>query len=126
MEQEKYKMILRLKSQLENYITGPQFEVLLTFSYFFNEYIRRQGLSDKDFAVAIGVSDAAISQYINNRRKPTKEFLIRLELHSCGLFPALNWIKLLHKEKEYEIINDIEIRIIQRQNLKYQMDLAGN
>ena len=126
MQQDKYKRILRLKSQLENYISGQQFEVLLTFSYFFNAYIRCQELSDKDFAIAIGVCDAAVSQYINNRRKPTKEFLIRLELHSCGLFPALTWLKLLHKEKEYEILNDVEIRAIQRRNIKMQMDLAGN
>ena len=126
MLQEKYKKVLQLKERFETYAYGVHFEVQLTFSFFLNEYIRRQGLSDRDFAVDIGVSDAAISQYINNRRKPTKEFLVRLELHSCGLFPALTWLKLLHKEKEHEILSDIDIRKQQRINVKRQMDLAGN
>ncbi|WP_461449599.1 helix-turn-helix domain-containing protein [Mucilaginibacter sp.] len=126
MQPEKYKKMLQLKSQLENYVHGDQFEQQFNFSFFLKEYIRRQALTDKDFAGDIGVSDAAISQYINNRRKPTNEFMIRLELHSCGLFQALTWLKLLHKEKEYEILSDSDIRMQQRMNVRRHMDLAGN
>lgn len=125
MDKDNYKSVLLLKNQLETYVYGPQFEVQLTFSFFLNEYIRRQKLTDREFAVDIGASDAAISQYINNRRKPTREFLIRLELHSGGLFPALSWLKLLHKEKEYEIMTDVELREGQTIYVKRKMDFAG-
>jgi plasmid maintenance system antidote protein VapI len=113
MQQEKYRKMLQLKSQLENYVHGDQFEEQFNFSYFLKEYIRRQAMTDKNFALDIGVSDAAISQYINNRRKPTNEFMIRLELHSCGLFQALTWLKLLHKEKSFDKIIMSEINKIQ-------------
>lgn len=126
MEAALYKNILQLKTQLETYVYEQQFEVQLNFSFFLNEYIKRQGLSDKEFAIALSVSDATISQYINNRRKPTKEFLVRLELNSCGLFPALSWMKLVHKEKEFELFTDKEIRSALRAKIKKQIDLSGN
>jgi plasmid maintenance system antidote protein VapI len=110
--------LLRLIFQIEKYITDRKFDPALNFGYFFNEYIKRQEKLDKQIAIEMGVTDAAISQLINNRRKPTKEFIIRLEIHSGGLFPALFWAKLLHKEKEYEIATDLKARIKASQHIK--------
>lgn len=126
MKQEFYRHILQLKSQLETYVYSEQFDSQLNFGYFFNEYIRRQSKPDKEFANDIGVSHAAISQYINSRRKPTNEFLIRLELHSRGLFPALTWLKLIHKEKEYQLLNDHGTRISEGNKVIKKLDLNGN
>lgn len=121
-----YKDILQLKNQLESYVYSNQFDSQLNFGYFFNEYIKRQAKPDKVFASEISVSHATISQYINKHRKPTNEFLIRLELHSCGLFPAFTWLKLLHKETEFQILNDQQARVAQVIMIKKRLDLNGN
>ena len=125
MDQNMYRQILQLKTQLEGYIAGQEFEPQFTFGYFLKEYISRQQLSVKAFATNIGVSHAAISQYTNDRRKPTPEFMIRLELHSQGLFPALSWMRLLHKEKEHSILTNQHLRREQREYILQSIDLTG-
>lgn len=45
MDKDSYKSVLLLKNQLETYVYGSQFEVQLTFSFFLNQYIRRQKLN---------------------------------------------------------------------------------
>jgi plasmid maintenance system antidote protein VapI len=111
VKSEIYNQLLELKAHLLKYIESNRFEEKLSFGYFLNEYIRHQKKTDAQFAIEIGVADAAISQYINNRRKPTQKFMIRLELHSNSIFRAIDWFKLLQKEKEWEIITDQNLRI---------------
>lgn len=53
---------------------------------------------------------AVLSQYINNHRKPKDEFVIRLELHSNGMIPAISWFKVIQKDKEHEIMTSQELR----------------
>jgi len=120
-----YHQLQQLKTELEAYITSDAFIEYLSFSYFLNQYIRRQNKLDKQFATDIGVTHAAISQYLNDHRKPTKEFLVRLELHSNNLIPAILWFKLVQKEKEHEIITDAYIRMTENKHVKSKLYFPG-
>jgi len=117
-----YVRLLQLKIDLTTYIEGNQFEESLNFGCFLNEYIRRQNKFDNQFAIEIGVSEATISQYLNNHRKPTTAFLVRLELHSDQLLPAVLWFKLLQKQKEHELIGDNRIRMEESKYLRKRLN----
>jgi transcriptional regulator with XRE-family HTH domain len=118
-----YHQMVGLKNEMEGYICGDAFEGSLGFGYFLNQYIRRQNKLDKHFAAEVGVTRAAISQYLNDHRKPTKEFLVRLELHSNNLIPAILWFRLTQKEKEHEIMTDAGIRKTESRHVKTRLCL---
>src|SRR5580704_15803871 len=68
-QQQIYDKLLQLKFRLEDYIDSNQYEAVLNFGYFLNEYINRQDKQDKEFADEIDVKPAVLSQYLNNHRK---------------------------------------------------------
>jgi len=51
-----------------------------------------------------------LSQLINNHRAPAEKIIIRLELHSGNIIPALLWMKVLDKQREHTIVTDKAIR----------------
>jgi len=119
-----YTKLLQLKFQLEEYIGSNQYEEVLNFGYFLNEYVNRQEKLDKEFAADIDVKPAVLSQYLNNHRKPTEKFVIRLELHSNGMISALAWLKLLQKDKEHQIMTDKTIRKEESKHVKHRLEFA--
>ena len=119
-----YTKLLQLKFQLEEYIGSNQYEEVLNFGYFLNEYVNRQEKLDKEFAADIDVKPAVLSQYLNNHRKPTEKFVIRLELHSNGMISALAWLKLLQKDKEHQIMTDKTIRKEESRHVKHRLEFA--
>ncbi len=123
-EQKIFAKLLQLKFQLEDYIGGNDYKAALNFGYFLNEYVNRQEKPDKEFAADIDVKPAVLSQYLNNHRKPTEKFVIRLELHSNGMIPALSWFKLLQKDKEHEIMTDTSIRKEESKHIKNRLEFA--
>jgi plasmid maintenance system antidote protein VapI len=123
-QQQIYDKLLQLKFQLEDYVGGNQYQTALNFGYFLNEYVNRQAKPDKEFAADIDVKPAVLSQYLNNHRKPTEKFVIRLELHSNGMIPALAWLKLLQKDKEHEIMTDTSIRKQESKHIKNRLEFA--
>lgn len=122
--QKMYSKLLQLKFQLEDYIDSSQYVKALSFGFFLNEYVRRQDKKDKDFAVEVDVKPAVLSQYINNHRKPTDEFIIRLELHSNGMIPAINWFKVIQKDKEHEIMTNQKLREEESKHVKNRLGFA--
>lgn len=122
--QRMYANILQLKFQLEDYIGSNQYKESLRFGYFLNEYVSRQDKKDKEFAAEVDVTPAVLSQYINNHRKPKDEFVIRLELHSNGIIPAISWFKLIQKDKEHEIMTNQDLRREESKHVKNHLELA--
>lgn len=122
--QKMYSRLLQLKFQLEDYIDSSQYVEALSFGFFLNEYVSRQDKKDKDFAVEVDVKPAVLSQYINNHRKPTDEFIIRLELHSNGMIPAISWFKVVQKDKEHEIITNQKLRDEESKYVKNRLGFA--
>ncbi len=123
-QQKIYTKLLQLKFQLEDYVTGIQYKEALNFGYFLNEYVSRQEKKDKQFAYEVDIKPAVLSQYINNHRKPTEQFVIRLELHSNGMIPALSWFKLVQKDKEYEIMTNPDLRAEESKHVKNRLEFA--
>lgn len=122
--QQMYAELLQLKFQLEDYIGSDQYKEQLTFGYFLNEYVSRQYKKDKQFASEVDVTPAVLSQYINNHRKPKDEFVIRLELHSNGMIPAISWFKVIQKDKEHEIMTNQDLRREESKHVKNRLELA--
>jgi hypothetical protein len=123
-KQKMYSRLLQLKFQLEDYINSSQYLETFSFGFFLNEYVSRQDKKDKDFAVEVDVKTTVLSQYINNHRKPTDEFIIRLELHSNGMIPAISWFKVVQKDKEHEIKTSQKLRDEESKHVKNRLGLA--
>ena len=70
------------------------------------------------------VKPAVLSQYINNHRRPKDEFVIRLELHSNGMIPAISWFKLIQKDKEHEIMTNQALRREESKHVRNRLDFA--
>lgn len=113
--------LLQLKYLMEDYLKEGSPNEIYNFGFFLKEYINRIEKKSKDFAREIDIEPSLLSQIINRHRKPNEEFIIRLELHSNKNFPAITWYKLLEKEKEQEIMNDLEIRDEQRKHVKHKL-----
>ncbi len=123
-EQKIYSKLLQLKFHLEDYIKKEDFDEKYNFGYFLREYVERLNKKDKEFADEVGVTPAVLSQYINNHRKPKDEFVIRLELHSNGLLPAIDWFRLIQKDKEHEIITNMALRQKEKKFVKIPFKFA--
>jgi len=122
--QKMYSRLLQLKFQLEDYVDSNQYKNTLSFGYFLNEYVSRQDKKDKQFADEVDVTPTVLSQYINNHRKPKDEFVIRLELHSNGMIPAIFWFKVIQKDKEHEIMTNKELRQEESKHVKNRLEFA--
>ena len=123
-EQKIYHSLLQLKFQMEEYVNTDAFNPSFNFGHFLNEYVNRQQKKDKQFAEELDIKPAVLSQYLNNHRPPTERFIIRLELHSNALIPAIVWFKLLQKNKEYEISTDCAIRISESKHVKNRLQFV--
>lgn len=123
-KQKMYSRLLQLKFQLEDYIDSSQYVEAFSFGFFLKEYVSRQEKKNKDFAVEVDIKPAVLSQYINNHRNPTDEFIIRLELHSNGMIPAINWFKVIQKDKEHEIMTNQKLRDEERKHVKNKLGFA--
>lgn len=121
--QKMHSELLQLKFQLEDYIKSNQYKESLNFGYFLNEYVSRQDKKDKEFASEVDVTPAVLSQYMNNHRKPKDEFVIRLEIHSNGMIPAINWFKVIQKDKEHEIMTNQDLRDKENKHVKKRLEL---
>jgi plasmid maintenance system antidote protein VapI len=122
--QKIHSLLLQLKFQLEEYVESNHYEKELNFGYFLSEYVGRQAKRHKEFAAEIDIKADVLSQYINNHRKPTEQVIIRLELHSNGMIPAIVWLKLLQKDKEHEIMNNKTVRNEEIKHVKNKIELA--
>lgn len=92
-----------LKFRLEDYISGDQYNPDFTFGYFLEQYLELIGRKKKEFALEINIHETQLSQMLKNRREPNESVMIRLELHSNNLIPAIDWFRLIEKEKAHYI-----------------------
>ena len=109
-EQKVYAGLLQLRFQLEDYLKGDQYDPALTFGYFLDRYLQLNHKKKKEFAKEIQIHETLLSHLISNRREPNDSIMIRLELHSNNIIPAIDWYKLAEKEKEHQIRTDNSLR----------------
>jgi transcriptional regulator with XRE-family HTH domain len=105
-----YAGVLQLRYRIEEYTGSSLYKADLSFAYFLRAYIKLNYKNNKDFAKDIHLDETELSQVLNGHRSPSEKTLIRLELHSNKMIPALCWFKLLEKEKEYELETDNALR----------------
>ena len=122
-EDKQHFELLKLKMQLEDYIKGDQYNPEFTFGYFLEQYLQLTNRKKKEFAQDIQIHETLLSNILKNRREPNESIMIRLELHSNNTIPAIDWFKLLDKEKGYQIKTNRSLRDKESQfvthNLKF-------
>lgn len=109
-EQKLLANVLQLRFQMEDYTKSSDYDKSLTFGYFLRAYIKLKYSVNKKFATDINIDETELSQILNSHRHPSEKTIIRLEIHSNKTIPALSWYKLLEKEREYELLNNMEVR----------------
>ena len=121
-----YLFLVRLKYKMQDYCLGKtKTEPLASFGKFLAEYIKVVGKKNKDFAADINLTEVEMSQLLNKHRDPSEKILIRLELHSGNRIPALLWYKVVKKEREYELQNNIALRKRESKFVKNRVKVAA-
>lgn len=109
-EEKLHVKLLQLKFRLEDYVKGDQYNPQFTFGYFLEQYLQLTNRKKKEFARDIQIHETLLSNILKNRREPNDSIMIRLELHSNNMIPAIDWFKLLEKEKGHQIKTDASLR----------------
>ena len=108
-DQRKELKLYQLRFQLEDQIK-KDYNPDLNFGHFLDRYLNILNKKKKEFAAEIQIHETLLSHLISNRREPSNSILIRLELHSNKIIPAIYWYKLVEKEKEHQIKTDNTLR----------------
>jgi plasmid maintenance system antidote protein VapI len=119
-----FSRLLQLRYQLEDYLNGDKYIPEKSFSYFLKEYLKTIDRKKKEFAYEVQVHETKLSQILNNRVEPNEKFMVRLEIHSQNLFPALYWFKLLRMKKEYELSQNRKLRKEENRFVKNALQLG--
>jgi len=109
---------------LEDYVKGDDYNPQYTFGYFLEQYLELTNRKKKEFARDIQIHETLLSNILKNRREPNDSFMIRLELHSKNIIPAIDWFKLLEKEKAHQINTDKSLRDKERQFVKHSLQIV--
>lgn len=109
--------LLQLKYQIEDYLKSPNYDSKQSFGFFLRSYLDILNMKNKEFARDISIAETELSQILNQHRKPNEKIIIRLEIHSNKIIPAITWYRLLEKQRAYEILTNKKIRIRERSNV---------
>ena len=110
--------LLQLKYQMQDYLENPNFDTARSFSFFLKGYVKMLNKKHKEFADDIDINPTELSQILNNHRFPSEKVIIRLEIHSNKIIPAIMWHRMIEKEKEYQIINNLELRVREKNHVR--------
>jgi hypothetical protein len=123
-EDQKMELDLyQLRFQLESYL-NESYNPALNFAHFLERYLTIIHKKKKEFAQEIQIHDTLLSHLINNHRQPNDSIIIRLELHSNKIIPAIYWYKLAEKAKEHQIRTDNSLRDKERPFVTHNLQLA--
>jgi hypothetical protein len=124
-EETKLKLdLLKLKFRLEEYIKKDSYDMELTFGFFLKNYVSLLNKRRNVFAKEITLSETELSQVINNHRPPPDYLYVRLEIHSNNSIPAVHWLRLAEKQKEYYIKTDSNLRKEQKRFVSNRLGIA--
>ena len=117
--------LTQLRYRLENYIQREPYDAKFRFSYFLNQYLSIVDKRRKEFAKDIDIHETLLSQLMNNRREPNESIMVRLEIHSNNVIPAIHWLKLVEKSKEHYIRTNVKLRQKERRFVRNKLELSG-
>ena len=110
--------IMQLRFQIEDYLKENRFNRKKSFGFFLKSYITILDKKSNEFADEIDIKPTELSQYINNHRTPPQPVMIRLELHSQNIIPAVHWYRLAESRKLHELMSDKSLRKAQKKYVK--------
>lgn len=110
--------LLQLKYQIEDYLANPDYDAARSFGFFLRGYLELLNKKNKEFARDIDIAETELSQILNKHRNPSEKIIIRLEIHSNKIIPAIMWHRLIEKQKEYEILTNTDIRARERKHVR--------
>lgn len=119
-----YNSLMLLKARLEDYVNSSIYKADFTFGYFLQEYLQLQNKKQKEFAKEINVNASVLNQYIHEHRVPNENIFIRFEIHSGEHIKAVDLLRLVDKEKEYQISHDLDLRKREAQNVSKKLEFA--
>ena len=117
-----YNSLLLLKARLEDYVNNSTYKADFTFGYFLQEYLQLQNKKQNEFAKEINVNSTVLNQYIHEHRVPNENIFIRFEIHSGELIKAVDLLRLVDKEKEYQISHDLDLRKREAQHVSKKLE----
>ena len=110
--------VMRLRFQIEAYISKSEFSFQKTFGKYLAAYIRILNKPKRALAADLSIHYTKLSRIINDKEEPNVEFTYRLEKHSGYLIPAKLWWNLIIKKQEFVISQDEETRKAEQQKVK--------
>lgn len=105
-----YAKLLQLRFLMEDYSKSNSYDDKLSFAFFLKQYISLSYKINKEFANDIHLKATELSLILNRRRLPSDKIIVRLELHSNKVIPAISWFRIVEKEKENKLNIDSESR----------------
>lgn len=119
---ELYSKILQLRFLMEDYAASKHYDKNQTFASFLKAYIRLLYKTNKDFAEDIDLKQTELSLILNEHRLPNAKMIVRLEIHSNNAIPALSWSRVVEKQREYLLENDIDFKQEQKKYVKNRLE----
>ncbi len=110
--------LIRLRFQIERYISSGKYDKSKNFGFFLGEYIHSIRMTDTRFSKEISLHASTLSRLLNNKEEPNNKVLIRLEIHSNNIIPALYWYRLNEKQREFDLLNDKKTRNQEKKKVK--------
>jgi hypothetical protein len=110
--------IMQLRFQIEDYLNENRFNRKKSFGFFLKSYVTILDKKSNVFAEEIDIKATELSQYINNHRTPPQPVMIRLEIHSKNIIPAVHWYRLAESRKLHELMSDKTLRKEQKKYVK--------
>jgi hypothetical protein len=123
--QKLYAKVLQLRFLMEDYAKSEQYDENRSFASFLRKYIRFSYKVNKRFANDINLNEGELSLILNKRRLPTEKTIVRLEIHSNNVIPALSWYRVVEKQREHELEKDIKFKQEQKKFVKNHLEFGN-
>ena len=125
VNQRLYAKVLQLRFLMEDYARSEVYDENKTFASFLKAYIKLIYTVNKRFAEDIDLKQTELSLILNERRLPTEKMIVRLEIHSNNVIPALSWYRVVEKQREHEIEKDIKFKQEQKKFVKNHLEFGN-
>ncbi|TDO68861.1 hypothetical protein EV143_1174 [Flavobacterium chryseum] len=123
--QKLYAKVLQLRFLMEDYAKSEVYDENRSFASFLKTYIKFSYKVQKKFAEDINLKQTELSLILNEHRLPNEKTIVRLEIHSDNVIPALSWYRVVEKQREYELEQDIKFKQEQKKFVKNHLEFGN-
>lgn len=123
--QKLYAKVLQLRFLMEDYAKSEVYDENKSFAFFLKTYIQFSYKIHKNFADDINLKQTELSLILNEHRLPNEKTIVRLEIHSDNVIPALSWYRIVEKQREHELEKDIKFKQEQKKYVKNHLEFGN-